>query len=97
MSKRIKVLIALGLMFLGFLFYPQINEDADSNCAALEKRALRVMSTSADESLVMIFLKGLSNGAVSADAAKEAYPHVPPALGCAIGYFFGGFQFDEES
>ena len=96
MGKRIKIFIALGLMFLGFLFYPQINEDSDSTCAALEKRALRVMSTSAEQSAFMMFLGGLSDGAFARNAIKEKYPNVPPALGCATHYFFGDFQFDKK-
>jgi hypothetical protein len=81
---------------LVFFFYPQVNEEADNSCHALERRVIGVLASSpggsrADEALGRAFLGALagefSRGSLASGFIKQQYPNIPPFAGCTIMYW----------
>jgi hypothetical protein len=84
-----KILIVVLLVLAGAYFYPQINEDAGSACAATEKRFARSAFDSKDGGSILgaILVSGISNGAIASEAVKAKYPDLPAPVGCAVTYY----------
>ena len=91
-----KLLLA-GALVAGVGYgYPLWNENAMTTCQAVEKRFFAMAAP--EEALVRpgrvlelavarTYLEPLSNGAIAASRAKATYPALPPAIGCAVGYW----------
>jgi len=90
-----KLLIVLALAVAALLFYPQINEDTGSACAALERRVIarlpgpagRPDADSAGRSVLGALVGTLSDGSLAATFVKQRHPNLPPFLGCAATYW----------
>ena len=83
-----KILFILVLIILGFLFYPQFNEDTGSSCAALEGKVVRLVTEDTESSLIAaLILKGFSSGGFAREMIKSKYPNLPPIIGCSIFYY----------
>lgn len=92
---KLFLLIAIaGLVF--FFYYPQVNEQADNSCHALERRVIGVLASSpggspANEALGHALLDGLvgefSRGSLASGFVKKQYPNSPPFAGCSITYW----------
>jgi hypothetical protein len=78
----------LGLVIIGCLFYPPVNEDTDSSCAALEKQIIRVNThNEVGSALTSLLLGGISQGQIARKLIKNEYPNLPPIFGCSIFYY----------
>jgi hypothetical protein len=87
----------LGLVIIGFLFYPQVNEDTDSSCVALEKQIIRVNAEHEVSSVVTSLLldrisrtkkgRGISQGRIAWILMESKYPNLQPIIGCSIFYY----------
>jgi hypothetical protein len=83
-----KLISIIVLIIVGFLFYPQLIEDTDSSCAALEGRVIRLATENKEGSVfASLFLRGFSNGAFTQEIIKSKYPNLPPFIGCSIFYY----------
>jgi len=84
-----KTVVVIALLLMAVFFYPQINEDSDSPCAATEKRFARSVIDHKNGGSIfgLILLSGISNGALAAEAAKNQYPNIPASLGCVVLYY----------
>ena len=78
----------LGLVIIGCLLYPQVNEDTDSSCAALEKQIIRVNTENeVGSAFTALLLGGISQGQIARKLIKSRYPNLPPIFGCSIFYY----------
>jgi len=78
----------LGLLAAGAFGYPLATEKAETPCAALESRLLRLAPAGAAAgAAVWLGSLGVSNGAVAEDMARRQYPTLPPAVGCTVAYW----------
>ena len=69
----------LGLVIIGCLFYPQVNEDTNSSCAALEKQIIRVNTENeVGSAFTALLLGGISQGQIARKLIKSRYPNLPP-------------------
>jgi hypothetical protein len=76
------------LIILGGLFYPQINEDTSSSCAALERKVVRLLTQNKEGSaFTSLIFKGILKGAFAQELIKSRYPNLPPIVGCSIFYY----------
>ena len=83
-----KILFIFGLIILGFLFYPQINEDTSSSCSALERKSVRLLTQNKEGSaFAALILQGILKGAFAQELIKSRYPNLPPIVGCSIFYY----------
>jgi hypothetical protein len=84
-----KLIILIALVIAAAYFYPQINEDSDSPCAALEKRFVRDAFTGSDggDLWAALLSSGVTNGAIAASMVKSTSPNLPAALGCMRSYY----------
>jgi hypothetical protein len=78
------LLVITGAAFIG---YPLLNEDASSECSALERRLITITQQAENRALLGVLQSSLSNGSVVAAAAKQNYPNLPTALTCAVTYW----------
>lgn len=84
---------------VGILVWPLVNEGAGSTCEALEDLAARQFSDNAKSdptatrstilwgTAIVHGIAALSRGKIAATAVKEAYPNLPPFVGCAALYY----------
>ena len=86
-SSDMNSIFIIVLIIVGFIFYPQFSEGADSSCASLERQVLRVVIKNKEGSVFARLLKGLSNGAFAQEIIKSKYPNLPPIIGCSIFYY----------
>ena len=64
----------LGLVIIGCLFYPPVNEDTDSSCAALEKQIIRVNThNEVGSALTSLLLGGISQGQIARKMNIQIY------------------------
>lgn len=93
------ILLAAGLALAALLGWPLLNENAGSTCSAVEDLAARQFAAivradpTASPKAVMwgnLLASGvtaLSQGKIAATGVKQAYPNLPPFLGCTILYY----------
>ena len=96
-----KIIVLIAIACMAAFGYPILNEEADSTCHALVKKALALMindksnrnprdAALADNpfvALLALSLGKISGGNIANALIKEKYPNVPPFAGCAIGYW----------
>ena len=84
-----KLFFIFGLIILGGLFYPQINEGTSSSCAALERKVVRLLTQNKEGSaFTSLILKGFLKGAFAQKLIKSKYPNLPSTIGCSIFYYY---------
>ena len=92
----VPVLIAAGI-----IIYPQLNEDADGSCMALERKIATMYSSSVENAdvgerlVVRWLLEGLlenSKGEIASEFVKNKLPYIPPFLGCVVSYWHISFD-----
>ena len=77
--------LGLTLFFVGIaaLAYPMLNEDATSECHALEIR----FAFMSENPLFTLIAGNVSGGEFGKYFAKKKYPYAPPQAGCALLYW----------
>jgi len=83
------LLVFLIVLFVAiFLGYPPLIEDSESECSALEQRFGDLASNDGSGRLTVGRLYGSTSSSPSGEGfAKDHYPLLPPALGCALAYW----------
>ena len=91
-------LLILPILLIAVAFaYPLINEGDTSSCAALEKRALTLITRKGGpESLVVAtiarnFLKA-GKGRIAREFSRQQNPDVPVSLACTMNYWHSVFD-----
>ncbi|MBL4806129.1 MAG: hypothetical protein JKY31_02445 [Rhodobacteraceae bacterium] len=83
-----KYLIGLAVILAAAFFFPQISQSVGGPCQALEAKVVsEIRAQDATAGLLAGLASSLSNGEVGRALAEQEYPKLPPALGCAIGYY----------
>jgi hypothetical protein len=93
-EPEMKWLILLIVVGAGAFFgYPLFNEDAGSECDALERASVRIAlsddggkAKTQDQMLGQLF-QGLSKGQFASVAVRNEYPNVPVTAACAMLYW----------
>jgi hypothetical protein len=91
---HMKSLILLVIVGAGASFgFPLINEDAGSECDALERLVVRVALSTDNrkpqphDALLGQFFQGFSKGQFASVAVSNEYPNVPVTVACALLYW----------
>jgi hypothetical protein len=85
---RFILVLVVVLLVVVFFAYPPVLEGSNGECSALESLVADRASHDASGRLIVGMLYGSSSGAPSAAAfAKDRYPLLPPAIGCAVEYW----------
>lgn len=83
-----KFLILLILVLGGGYMFPQVYEEVDGPCQALEKKLVRDSAENGFEnSIVSKFALSLSNGDIAAKLAADKFPQLPSRIGCLAVYY----------
>ncbi len=84
----IKFFILLILILAGGYFFPQVYEDVDGPCQAVEKKLVRDKTENGlENSVISNLVLGLSNGDLGAGIAEDKFPKLPTRLGCLASYY----------
>lgn len=88
LSLVVVLAVAAGILF----GYPLLNEGTKSSCAALERRALTLVSQDGGpESLIIGALARqllrAGKGKIAAEFSRQRNPDIPVGLSCAINYW----------
>ncbi len=83
-----KYLIFAVILAGGAYIFPQLYEEVDSPCQALERKALRVNTDaqSASSGLANLLLSATA-GSLGREMAADEYPDLPARLGCLATYY----------
>ena len=84
-----KWIVTVVVLLAALFFYPQLNESANTSCAATETRFARAAFDPKEGASVLgaLLASGVSNGALAREFAKSHYPNIPAAMGCAVVYY----------
>ncbi len=96
-----RLLVLLGLLVGGGWFGPQLIEQVDGPCPALQQRTLVVLdeevarlpaAMAADPRLararaMMAEMLGANSGTMAEAMIRERFPQVPPGAGCVVGWW----------
>ena len=83
-----KFLIFLILILGGGYMFPQLYEEVDGPCQALEKQLVRDnLADGLDKSIVSNLALSLSNGDLAAKLAEDKFPQLPSRLACLAVYY----------
>ncbi len=96
-SRLLKVTIisaAITLLVGTVFLFPLLGEGASNECSALEQHLLTTVSKGEKDTGGDAFAMGLmtlmqraSNGSFASANMKRVYPHLPPVIGCTVGYY----------
>lgn len=90
MRWLILLVVVAAAVFFG---YPMLNEDASSECDALERASVRIAlsegkrSPAAQEQIFGQLVQGLSKGQFASVAVRNEYPNIPATAACAMLYW----------
>jgi hypothetical protein len=79
-----RLLIALVILCIVFVWAPQVIESAPNACGALEQKS--VMSETGSE-LGTSLVQKLSGGALAEQAMADKHPNLPASLACSLEYW----------
>lgn len=83
-----KLLLLLILILGGGYMFPQVYEEVDGPCQALEKKTLRVNTEDGlENSTISNMALAISNGDIGAQIAQDQYPDLPERVGCLAVYY----------
>ena len=83
-----KLLIFLILILGGGYMLPQVYEEVDGPCQALEKKIIREnVEKGLENSTVSNLALAISNGDLGARVASDEYPKLPERIGCLAVYY----------
>ncbi len=83
-----KFFILLILVLAGGYMFPQVYEEVDGPCQALEKKLVRDNTENGlEDSIVSNLALSISNGDLGERVADEKFPKLPPRLGCLAVYY----------
>ena len=83
-----KFLILLILVLGGGYMFPQVYEEVEGPCQALEKKLVRdKVENGFEGSVVSNFALSLSGGELGAKLAEDKFPRLPSRLGCLAVYY----------
>lgn len=82
-----RYLLAIASL-IGVFFFPQVYEEANGPCQALEKKILRIYSDSTFAgSIIGGIGLALTDGEMGQAHAENKYPRLPKPLNCVIAYY----------
>jgi hypothetical protein len=87
----------VGLLVVGFWFFPQIAEGVSNPCGALAIR-VATLAGRGNPDIGTPLAHGLvqfAGGAVATEAMRQRYPSTPPQLSCAFFYWRVTFRPDD--
>jgi len=83
-----KFFILVILVLTGGYMFPQIYEEVDGPCQALEKKLIRDNSENGlENSVISNFALTISNGDLGVRIADDKFPRLPSRLGCLAVYY----------
>ena len=83
-----KFLILLILVLAGAYMFPQLYEEVDGPCQALERRLVRDNTEKGlEDSVVSNLALSISNGDLGERVASDKFPKLPARLGCLAVYY----------
>ena len=83
-----KFLIFLILILAGSYLFPQLYEEVDGPCQALEKKLVRDNTEKGlENSLLSNVVLSLSNGDLGRRIATDEFPKLPSRIGCLAVYY----------
>lgn len=83
-----KFFILLVLVLAGAYMFPQVYEEVDSPCQALEKKVLRMnVDGGAARSPFANLALSLTGGNLGAEMAADQYPDLPERVACLATYY----------
>lgn len=83
-----KFFILLILVLVGGYMFPQVYEEVDSPCQALEKKLVRDNTENGlEDSVVSNLVLSISNGDLGERIANDKFPKLPARLGCLAVYY----------
>ena len=83
-----KFFILLILVLAGGYMFPQVYEEVDGPCQALEKKLVRDNTENGlEDSAVSNLVLSISNGDLGKRIANDKFPKLPARLGCLAVYY----------
>ncbi len=83
-----KFFILIVLVLAGGYMFPQVYEEVDGPCQALEKKLVRDNTENGLENSVISNLAlSISNGDLGERIADDKFPNLPTRLGCLATYY----------
>ncbi len=83
-----KYLILLILILAGSYLFPQLYEEVDGPCQALEKKLVRDNTENGlENSMVSNLVLSISNGDLGERIAHDEFPKLPSRIGCLAVYY----------
>jgi len=83
-----KLLFILIVVLGGGYMFPQIYEEVDGPCQALEKKIIREnVDKGLENSTVSNLALAISNGDIGERVAADEFPKLPPRIGCLAVYY----------
>lgn len=83
-----KFFILLILVLAGGYLFPQVYEEVDGPCQALERKLVRDKTDKElENSAVSNLVLSISNGDLGKRIALEEFPNLPSRIGCLAVYY----------
>ncbi len=83
-----KVFILIALILAGGYMLPQVYEEVEGPCQALEKKLVRNNTENGLENSVISNLAlSITNGELGERLARDKFPRLPSRLGCLAVYY----------
>ena len=83
-----RFLILLILVLAGGYMFPQVYEEVDGPCRALEKKLVRDNTEKGlEDSVISNLALSISNGGLGERVADDKFPKLPSRLGCLAVYY----------
>ena len=83
-----KLLILLILILAGSYLFPQLYEEVDGPCQAVEKKLVRDNTENGlENSAVSNLVLSISNGDLGRRIAHDEFPKLPSRIGCLAVYY----------
>lgn len=83
-----KFFILVILVLAGGYMFPQVYEEVDGPCQALEKKLVRDNTENGlEDSVVSNLVLSISNGDLGERIANDKFPKLPARLGCLAIYY----------
>ncbi len=83
-----KYLIVIVLLLAGGYMFPQVYEEVDGPCQALEKKLVRDNTKNGlENSIISNLARSISNGDIGEGIADDKFPKLPSRLGCLAVYY----------
>lgn len=83
-----KFFILLILILAGAYVFPQLYEEVDGPCQALERKLVREnLDKELENSAVSNLVLSISNGDLGKRIARDEFPKLPSRVGCLAVYY----------